>query len=106
MFTKLNKANGYYAGKSYGTFQTATTKTGGKLITPTTTKTGGGIFTPTIKGSENTENSTRKTEDKTTVQTIKETLTGNGEKSSTLKWGIIIVVIAVGGYFLYKHYKH
>ena len=84
MFTKLNKANGYYAGKSYGTFQTGTTKTGGNLITPTTTK----------------------TEDKTTVQTIKETLTGNGEKSSTLKWVIIIAVIAVGGYFLYKHYKH
>lgn len=84
MFTKLNKANGYYAGKSYGTFQTATTKTGGNLITPTTTK----------------------TEDKTMVQTIKETITGNGEKSSTLKWVIIIAVIAVGGYFLYKHYKH
>ena len=72
MFTKLNKANGYYAGKSYGTFQTGTTKT----------------------------------EDKTTVQTIKETITGNGEKSNTLKWVIIIAVIAVGGYFLYKHYKH
>ena len=84
MFNKLNKANGYYAGKSYGTFQTGTTKTGGNLITPTTTK----------------------TEDKTMVQTIKETITGNGEKSSTLKWVIIIAVIAVGGYFLSKHYKH
>lgn len=91
MFTKLNKANGYYAGKSYGTFQTGTTKTGGSLITPTN------------KGSQPT---TTKTEDKTTVQTIKETLTGNSEKSSTLKWVIIIAVVAVGGYFLYKHYKH
>ena len=102
MFNKLNKANGYYAGKSYGTFQTGTTKTGGSLITPTT-KTGGSLITPTNKGSQPT---TTKTEDKTMVQTIKETITGNGEKSNTLKWVIIIAVIAVGGYFLYKHYKH
>ena len=91
MFTKLNKANGYYAGKSYGTFQTGTTKTGGNLLTPTTTKTGGSSFIFTNMGPQST---TTKTEDKTE------------EKSSTLKWVIIIAVVAVGGYFLYKHYKH
>lgn len=78
MFTRLNKANGYYAGKSYGSFDN-------NAVAP--------------KGKD------YKTEDKSITRKLASTISGD-DNHSALKWGVIIAAAAVAAYLIYKHRKH